>query len=682
MFLISSAYKYINIQQSIFPTIEKRALNILDDAVQEMDENFTLLKDVGVCIQKRMNTGDLKPEDLEDYLTKTIEKHPSVFGVGILYEPHQAQKSKKLYAPYVIQDRGRTLYKPIEEMYDYTKKEYYKQGINKGAGWIEPYFGPVSNAMLAEYVIPFFAPDDTDKTKPLGIIIVNYSLKRLQELISRLPLGQTGYGFIISEEGRFATHPLHEYLTEEKTLFDVAKETGDDEIENIGKKAIKESSGALQYSDPLTGSDSWVFFEKIPENNWTLLISFVKGEVVSDQAQKSRRALITLIGALIVFATIISIYIGNIFRMSNMFLWLWSGFVSLIFIIGIGTLWYIQIYHTTPDISASSTIILDKTGLEEFLKKRADEDAIKVPTGINVDYLKFVGLNQISLVGSIWQKYLGEDERDKIKRAFTLPMAHSFESDMIYKKNTRLYDLTSWNFNTDIYQKYFDYRNFPFDYKHVQIHIKPEGAQTNVVFTPDLATYSITNPAALPGINHSLKLNGWHILQSYFDYTTDMGSSNFQIQEYLGEYRTPQLSFNIILQRSFINSFISHIVPLVLALIFLFFGLRSMSIGIVKNKATVDVILTPIALTISIFFAVIIAHTSLRDTLKGQPLFYLEYFYIIAYIIMLAVLIILFSVFTQNRSWIIIYRNLLIPQILYWPLLLGLSLASTFWMFY
>ncbi len=49
---------------------------------------------------------------------------------------------------------------------------------------------------------------------------------------------------------------------------------------------------------------------------------------------------------------------------------------------------------------------------------------------------------------------------------------------------------------------------------------------------------------------------------------------------------------------------------------------------------------------------------------------------------MLAVLIILFGIITQHKSFIIQYKHTLIPQILYWPVLLGLCFLATLWVFY
>ena len=85
---------------------------------------------------------------------------------------------------------------------------------------------------------PFFRPGDTSGT-PLGVVRANLSMETIQTLVSTLSLGQMGYGFLLSHQGMYLSHPLEEYVRKQLTTFDVARQMNDPSRVRVAHLALR-----------------------------------------------------------------------------------------------------------------------------------------------------------------------------------------------------------------------------------------------------------------------------------------------------------------------------------------------------------------------------------------------------------------------------------------------------------
>ena len=90
-------------------------------------------------------------------------------------------------------------------------------------------------------------------------------------------------------------------------------------------------------------------------------------------------------------------------------------------------------------------------------------------------------------------------------------------------------------------------------------------------------------------------------------------------------------------------------------------------------------ILGVIGVNSALFFVVIIAHIQLRREFLGSGIVYLEYFYLVMYIVILAVTLDAYLISVGCRAKLLHYRDHLIPKLIYWPLLFG-SCAIITWL--
>ena len=236
-----------------------------------------------------------------------------------------------------------------------------------------------------------------------------------------------------------------------------------------------------------------------------------------------------------------------------------------------------------------------------------------------------------------------------------------------------------WYFRVSVRQD-FDYAHYPFDLQTVWLRMWHQDFNRRVVLVPDLNSYKILTPVALPGLEKNFVLPNWSLKASYFNYNFNSYNTTFGVRPATSEERQPELYFNIVVQRKFLSPFITNIVPLLVVAILAFTVLMTINkdggqllgfsgFGVVEACA-------------AFFFVVTITQAQVRDALEVSNLIYLDYFYFIIYLVLLGVSInsILFT--RTDGFHLIEYRDNLIPKMAFWPLLLGLLLVVTQWVFY
>lgn len=159
-------------------------------------------------------------------------------------------------------------------------------------------------------------------------------------------------------------------------------------------------------------------------------------------------------------------------------------------------------------------------------------------------------------------------------------------------------------------------------------------------------------------------------------------NTNFGIDDYHGQRNFPEFYFNIDLRRKFIDPFVSNIIPLGGVAVILFVVMLFKTKREDRTQWLGFTALDIVAICTALFFTVVVAHVSLRSDLHAAVIVYLEYFYLVMYLIILCVSVNAL-LFAGNASIRLVqYEDNLIPKLGYWPVLSGLLLAVTLVVFY
>ncbi len=686
LIIVFLGYTYLQNTSQMLEDAKENAEAQAKDAAGEIGNRLGKLITISRYIEDDLSSGELQDEQVRARLKNTLQEHPDLYGVVVAYQPYAYNSTTRLYAPYYVWEKGENRLIQVEDMYDYThldiqdgthpRTNWYHQPLDEGEGWVEPYFGTASDTFLALYGLPFYHRNVSSREKiPAGITAAVYSLDGVRDMVDSLDMGDTGYGFIITDKGTIVSHPIQKYLG-----INIADLQQTDETLQAITQNIVYGEHQVIYN-MFTGQTSWVFYEPIPSTNWTLGVVFVEDETFSAIKTYQRHILYIITIAAIAFLFLLSILIIGAYKGNN--LWTIAIFFSVLCMIGMCLVWYLALDDQSRD-NSDDVVILDQVGLEVALHKfqntikAANEtpgELVRVPTGIFLQSLEFSSANNVIVTGYIWQ----DDpygNTSGLSLGVIFPEAEQIQMSKAYDDGS----VSGWYFWAVLRQP-FDYSKYPFDCEDVWIRIWHKDFHNSNILVPDLDSYEVIRPDTKPGLEYDFVLEGWEVQDSFFSYRINSYNTDFGIEDRKNNVSL-ELYFNIGTERIFMSSFISDMVPIIVVTLLLFAVLMIST----KHEQKKDMYgfdsLQVLTYCAALFFVLIISHVSLREKLPTDGIIYLEYFYFILYFAILIVSVNSILLASNTRCNFINYEDNLIVKLLFWPVITMLALGITLVVFY
>lgn len=638
----------------------------------------------------------------EDHLLMNIRNvmfsDPNFVESGVAFAPFAYDPQIRLYGfSYVVDPDGMHL-RDLDVLEDYTNQSavWYHQSMQGNPGWLEPEYDKTRGKMLVTYAAP--VRDPTDPGEPVAVVFATYSVSSFEWLLDDMDLGSNGYGFLLSPDQRFIVHYNQDYLDHRWSLGDFLDRLGDTAVADAVFAALTDPGRTVRLRDPDSGQDARVFFLPVSEAAWTL------GIVLNDSDLRlpssiERIELLRIVLLLCLSIVLLTIPVSGIRRGSTRGFWILSNVFTACCIVSYVTALNLIIVRPTEDLE-ESLIITNQNVLNGFITDQRhrtldqrEEVPLFVPTGMYIHSIGFDNpIGGLVVNGYLWQRYtLGI--HDHIERGFVIPGSFFFEMEEPVTTRNGNTDLVRWGFKAILSQD-FDFSRYPFGRENIQIHLRHKQFTKNVILTPDLASYKIVNPAARPGLEAELPMQGWNIERSFFAYRFEDYSTSFGATGYAGLTDFPELFFTIEVSKQIVGAIISHALPLIVV-ITLLFALLLMASFVKPGKLEV---IEAIAACSGFFLVIVFSHIGMRESFAIKDTIYLEYFYYATYVLILFTVanyvIVATAQTNQKRASgagdteasllvrLIRYRDNLIAKVLYWPISQFALLVLTLLAFY
>ena len=369
--------------------------------------------------------------------------------------------------------------------------------------------------------------------------------------------------------------------------------------------------------------------------------------------------------------------------------WLASVIVSSLLIAVLLGLWIEMNEHIVAPAQ-----LIDEQTTEAYLQRHWEDKVVmkaghiepttKIKTGIFIQSLKFFNSSEVNITGFIWQRYR-KGLHDHVKPApgevgFILPdeVDSSFEPREIYRTNLAQEEVIGWYFEATVRQP-FNYATYPFDHKTVWVRMWHQQFSRNIVLVPDFESYQATGPQDIFGIEQTIVLETWERENTFFDYKLSSYDTDFGITDYVGQQGFPELHYNFVIKRKFENAFIVYLLPLFLVAMLLYAALLTIT-GKAELAGRLGFDVTGfIGAASALFFVVMLAHIQLREQFAGSGIVYIEFFYILMYLLLVLATAntYIFSMKPKRGYGLILYRDNILVKVGYWPAVLGCLILIT-----
>ena len=684
-YLVYDYYNFINERNQSVHNQGAQTTTALRDQVDEILAKITA---EGNRLAVLFGSNNYTEEEIEQIIKESSLSISEIQGVTACYEPDAFSDDRRLFCPYY--NKGTQDYMYVGEKYDYYDKNvsgtgWYTGVRDNGAKWVEPYFAKGAQDWYVDYGIPFYYNKGPRRGQVRGTITMSFVASGFKNLIHKMALGKTGYGLITSNEGTFLAHPVNEYVGTKK--LDEVKEDNHPKLIKAYDGLLAGETGQIQFFDENQKDETLFFYDKIPTSGWGIGLLFYKEDLLSDSKTLNRKYIKIAIALSLLIVCIMGIIFGKDY-LDEGEIWTLSIIASILLIANILLVGYLQ--HTDKNVQGveKSPPIADLTSLSQFVTQqhiKSDElktpKATPVPTGIYVERMEFQDSYNLNAGGKIWQKYpldIAEDVTIGVNLPQMSPFSEASYIEEAYRKvveskeDTPGYLLVGWDFRVTLLLN-LNYADFPLDKRHINIEITPMDNNDHLILTPDLASYNYTNPTKKSGLNPKIRIPGSELLESYFNYSTETYDSDFGYGEKALFEEVPTLHYNIHSRRLLLNAFVTYLIPIFVTLIMVFILIYACHKtqerqGIIESMA-------------AFFFVLIFSHIDMRKEIVTADLIYLEYFYFIAYFVLVISTANLIT-YTKDKSKLFDFNDNQIFKASYFPAFFLIILVVTLAKFY
>jgi sigma-B regulation protein RsbU (phosphoserine phosphatase) len=305
-------YYYSISRQVVTRNIERNAENLALSTVNRIDSVLKAVEKVPQNLAIFMEDFSYEGGDVMNVIRAVVERNAEIYGATIAFEPHAYSANARTFAPYYCKRDGKIEFTYIP--YDYFTWDWYQIAKELDAPiWSEPYFDEgAGGIIMATFSVPFYKRAPGGRVLA-GIVTADISLDWLKEIVASVKIAQSGYGFLISKNGTFITHPKSSLVMNE-TIFTVAEQLGDQKMREVGRSMIRGKTGYVPFPSLFTGKECWMRYAPLPSNGWSLGVLFPQDELMSDITRLNRTVLsLGLIGFLLLLLIIVWIS-GSITR--------------------------------------------------------------------------------------------------------------------------------------------------------------------------------------------------------------------------------------------------------------------------------------------------------------------------------------------------------------------------------
>ncbi len=308
------SYNYFVSRKMIVKAIRENSDNLIMAATNKIEALLSATQKVPENIAYFLENSSNDEQELLQVLYAVVEKNPEIYGAAIAFEPYGFKRDREYFAPYFYKTSGVINFKHLDRQYNYFLQDWYQLPKELGRSqWIEPYFGEGGGIIMSSYAVPFYRKAGDGKRQLAGVIVVDVSLDELRDIVSSIRILESGYGFLMSKNGTFVTHPLKEFIMNE-TIFTVAEAREDRGLREVGRKMIRGEAGIapMTVTSSVTGKSCWMLYVPIKTNGWSLGVLFPHDEIMKDVANLNRIVLFLGILGLFLLAIAVVFISGSI----------------------------------------------------------------------------------------------------------------------------------------------------------------------------------------------------------------------------------------------------------------------------------------------------------------------------------------------------------------------------------
>lgn len=273
VFGLTIFYNFRHCSRILLATQEDKYTALIRSSAEEMSLALLNVEDLvrqNIRLFDGMNDPSL--EKTTELLALTLESHPDLFGMEIIFSPEgRAARPEGAFSVVYGWREGEeiqtTSERDTEE--DYKTAWFRRPYEEKVPSWSEPYYDPVPETLMLTYSVPKL----NDAGEVTAVFTADISLEWVDKSLLSLPMGRTGEPFLISEKQEIIVSSHPEWMMSEtlQSLAEKAKTPQDaEDFRHISKMIQDKPWGYFRYHRPDRDEYARLYFRTLRQTKWTI----------------------------------------------------------------------------------------------------------------------------------------------------------------------------------------------------------------------------------------------------------------------------------------------------------------------------------------------------------------------------------------------------------------------------
>ncbi|HRY33750.1 MAG TPA: ATP-binding protein [Bacteroidales bacterium] len=317
IFAIIFYYNMVLSEHMVVRNIRVNAEYLTKETVEKVDKVLSRIQKVPLNMAAVLELSDFSEEKVLQLCSLVVVNNPDIFGCAIAFEPGFRSPDQKYYSPYYSRKGDQLNLAWLGgDGYDYFTMDWYQ--IPKMLGrsiWTEPYIDiGGGDIVMSTFSTPFYRTVK-GRREFAGILTADVSLEWLQKIVGSVKVCESGYAFLISQNGSIVTHPSEDLIMNE-SIFSIAEAQQSEQLREIGRCMIRgeTSFATTSYRNIQNNKKSYISYAPVPVNHWSLGIVFPVDELMADVSSLNRDIMLLGIGGLVLMSVVIVLISRSITR--------------------------------------------------------------------------------------------------------------------------------------------------------------------------------------------------------------------------------------------------------------------------------------------------------------------------------------------------------------------------------
>jgi phosphoserine phosphatase RsbU/P len=286
---------------------EQEALNAADAARNRVLMVLSSVERSTELLGASVETLQPQASALDGLLRRFVAGNSELYGSTASFEPFAFDARAERYAPYFFRDpadRTRLVQRDLATAtYRYWERDWYRLPlIALQPRWSEPYFDEEGgDTLMVTYTVPLTSSRD-GASGPIGVVTADLQLDWLRRFIGDVKIGRTGYGVMVSRNGRVIAHPESSLLAVQ-----LSPETPPETRRHLEPLVRRMLAGASGFEPIVVDGQSYraVFRPINPATGWLLAALYPENELMADTRRLSWLQTILALGGLSLLAGVV-----------------------------------------------------------------------------------------------------------------------------------------------------------------------------------------------------------------------------------------------------------------------------------------------------------------------------------------------------------------------------------------